>query len=633
MRRLRLYISIRTKLILMVAGTLVLAIAATSYLVRGLVFENILKNKKTTVDILTASLVHDIKYDSDTKHNADIDQVIAKYITYYRVIQEISYFDINRTIVADSDPKRVGQKTEDHDIVDAITVAKPSLRVTRQDWRDLGLRSVAPILKGSSVVGAIVIDVSIRDIEQTLAAIDRRIALIMVGTVILASAALFFLVRHTILRRLSKLIDVTHEIAQGRYDIEVLDTRKDEIGELGRAFMRMTSDLKRSIEEIDRYNKHLEEMVQEGTAQLQTAYRDLQAAHGQAVQNEKMASLGVLIAGVAHEINTPVGAIVNVTRSMENAVEILPQTLAAYGKEEGVSSDVMMVCLQELIQAARLSRKSHSYKEVRLIEQLLREHGIDRSNEKAATLARLNFANAERIVKYIDCFKVDAFFSLAECVAGISQAATISAASSQKIGEIVRALKYYAYSDKDKVETIQLNDSIHTALVLLRNSLKGSVSISTDLDPQLPCIPCTSEIHQVWTNLLHNAGDAINEMGEDYAGVLVITSCKTDDKVLVKVTDNGIGIPAEKLGKVFDPFFTTKDIGKGTGLGLSIVSGIIKKHNGTVRVESRRGHTVFEISLPLTGCLRDPEEVLTRTEPDGDGTRVSIAGTGGGHDD
>lgn len=622
----------------MVAGTLVLAIASTSYFIRGLVYENILRNKKTTVEILTSSLVHDIKYNFDIKGSTDIgaasiDEVIAKYVTYYRVIQKISYFDTERTNVADSDPEHVGQKTDDPDITETITMAKPSLRVTRRDWTDLGLRSTAPILKGSSVVGAIVIDVSIKDIEQTLAAIDRRIALILAVTVLLASATLFVLVRHIILQRLSKLINVTHQIAEGKYDIEVLDARKDEIGELGRAFTRMTSDLKRSKEEIDGYNKHLEEMVQEGIAQLQKAYEDLQAAHSQVVLNEKMASLGVLIAGVAHEINTPVGAILNVTRSMEETIETLPQTFAAFQKDGNVSSDAMMVCLQELIQAARQSRKSHSYKEVRSVELMLREHGIDGSNEKATILARLNFADQDRIEKYIECFRVDSFFALAECLAGISQATTISVASSQKIAEIVRALKYYAYSDKDKVEAIQINDSIQSALILLRNSLKGSVTIATDLASDLPPVPCTSEVHQVWTNLLHNACDAINEMGEEYGGELGITSRLSDDHVLVSITDNGIGIPPDKIDKVFDPFFTTKDIGKGTGLGLSIVSGIIKKHNGTVRVESRRGHTVFEIRLPLTGCLGETTEGAIPGEPEAEGTRIAVASAGDGHGD
>jgi signal transduction histidine kinase len=175
----------------------------------------------------------------------------------------------------------------------------------------------------------------------------------------------------------------------------------------------------------------------------------------------------------------------------------------------------------------------------------------------------------------------------------------ISQTSSQKIAEIVRALKYYAYSDNAKVDLVQINDSIGTALVLLRSQLKHSVVTSTEYDSDLPLIPCTSDIHQVWTNLLTNACDAIAERPEAGHGRIAIRTRRDGAFVVASVTDNGGGIPTEALDRIFDPFFTTKDIGKGTGLGLSIVSGIVKRHGGTIRVDSERGRTTFEVSLPV----------------------------------
>jgi C4-dicarboxylate-specific signal transduction histidine kinase len=175
------------------------------------------------------------------------------------------------------------------------------------------------------------------------------------------------------------------------------------------------------------------------------------------------------------------------------------------------------------------------------------------------------------------------FLKLADAYGSIAQGVAIAETSSQKIAEIVRALKYYARSDTDRVESIQINESIHIALVLLRNHLKNRVRVETDLAPGLPPVLGTGELNQIWTNLLTNACDAIEESGPDHAGLVHVATLRAEDK----------------LQKVFDPFYTTKDIGKGTGLGLSIVSGIVTKLGGTVTVTSRPGATTFEISLRL----------------------------------
>lgn len=604
MRHIDFSISLRTKLILMVAGTLVLSIIVIGYLIRGIVYQNIVNNKMKTVDILTASLVHDIKYDYDVQRRENVEEIIAKFMTYYRIIRDISFYNRDFLNIADSDPKLVGQTAKDPAIIAAISLAKPSVHITNSDWKNLGIRSIAPILQGSRIVGAIVMDISIEDIQVTLSAIDRRIATILIIAVLLASIVLFIMLRGSILLRLSRLITVTQQIASGNYDIQVRDDWKDEIGELAQAFNRMTTDLRKSKEELEDYNKHLEERVQDATSQLLNAYENLKNAQSQLVLNEKMASLGVLTTGIAHEINTPVGAILNVSRNLENKIKSLPKVLEAFKKEPDIPVTQMVACLEDLLQASCNPYQATSYKETRMIENLLREHGIRNFKEMANSLTRLNFTDQEKILKYIDCFRLPSFFFLVESFGSIVQAAKISEASSRKIAEIVRALKFYAYTDKDRVELTQVNESIQTALVLLRNRFKHTVNVSTKLDPDLPKIPCTSEINQVWTNLVSNACDAVEAMGNDYPGEILISTQKGGDQIMVTVTDNGIGIPEEKIEKIFDPFFTTKDIGKGTGLGLSIVSGILNKHDGTIHVRSHRGRTVFEIALPVGSTLR-----------------------------
>jgi signal transduction histidine kinase len=256
--------------------------------------------------------------------------------------------------------------------------------------------------------------------------------------------------------------------------------------------------------------------------------------------------------------------------------------------------------LDSLIETACNPKPSLSYKEIRVIETLLRDQGIENFREVTSHLIKLNVHDQDDILKYMDLFRIPSFFSLVESFGSIAQAATLAETSSQKVMEIVRALKYYSYTDKDKVEMIQINESIQASLVLCSNRVKHTIDVATEWAPDLPNIPCTSEINQIWTNLLNNACDAIEEMGEDYPGKIEIQTHHGDDEVRITIADNGAGIPEEKMDKIFDPFFTTKDIGKGTGLGLSIVSGILKKHHGTIGVTSQRGHTVFEIAIPVS---------------------------------
>lgn len=612
-------LSIRTRIILMVIGTMVLAILASAYFIRRLISDHILKQRLTTVEILTTSVLHDLTY-SGTRDLQGSGQIIAKYMTYYRVISGITIYGPDSLSVASSTPKAVHKRTRDPEILAAIARARPTLHVSRPDLQNLGIRSVAPILQGSRIIGAVAVDVSIQDIQLTLSAIDRHIATMMGIELVLITVALFVLLRGTILLRLQRLMEVTQQLTAGNYAIQINDTQDDEIGKLTRAFNLMASDLRRSQEQIASYNRRLEQRVLEATAELQKTYENLQSAQSQLVLNEKMASLGVLIAGVAHEINTPVGAILNVSRTLETHLDALPRNLELLRLDAELPVSLVVECLDELRKCACEPSHTVSVREQRAVEAKLREQGVPRWQERGTVLCRLNFTDLERIERYATCFQRDAFFAVAESYAGIAQAGTISQTSSQKIGEIVRALKYYAYSDNTRVETIEINESIATALVLLRNQLKHAVTVTTDYAPDLPKAPCTSEIHQVWTNLVSNAMDAIAEGPEREKGVIAIHTRRDGYTVVVRITDNGIGIAANKLDRIFDPFYTTKDIGRGTGLGLSIVSGIIKRHAGSIRVESEPGRTEFEVVLPTRladqGPLADEAAGAAKRTPD-----------------
>lgn len=590
-------LSIRTKVLLIVAGTLIVANFIATMVVRNLVYEYAVGQKIATADILASSFVHDVKYVLDVNQEGSTQDIIAKYTSYYRNIQEIAFFDSTLRNVADSDPKRIGAITSDPDVIQALRAARPSTRTTRLSNEDFGIRSVSPILRGSKITGAAVIYLSVQDINETIAKVDQSIVILQVLKTIIVCLALYVLIRQVILTRLTRLIDATHQIARGEYDVALPDRPADEIAELATALNRMSADLKRSRQELDDYNRQLESRVQEQTAALQQTYENLKNAQSHLVMNEKMASLGVLIAGVAHEINTPVGAILNVSRNLARMLATLPAALLPFWRGGGIAPQAMESCLDDLRQANSKSGEVSSYRDAKRVETLLVENGVADARRKATVLTRLCLTDESRITPHLECYREAPFLRLAETYGSIAQGVAITETSSQKIAEIVRALKYYARSDMDRMDPIQVNDSIQVALILLRNHLKSRVSVVTDLTPDLPPVLGTGEMNQIWTNLLTNACDAIDELGPDRPGQVEIRTWREGDHVLTSVTDNGAGIPAEKLEKVFDPFYTTKDIGKGTGLGLSIVSGIVKKLGGTVTVSSRPGWTSFQVSL------------------------------------
>jgi C4-dicarboxylate-specific signal transduction histidine kinase len=591
------HLSIRAKVLIIVAGTLIIANFISTMLVRDLVYRYAVGQKLATADILAASFVHDVKNVLDVNQQGTTQDIIAKYTSYYRNIRQIAFFDPTLHDVADSEPTKIGTITTDPDILEALRAARPSTRTTRVGYQDFSIRSVSPILRGSKITGAAVIYLSVQDITETIAKVDRSIIILQVAITVVVCLALYVLIRQIILLRLNRLIDATHQIARGEYDVALPDRPADEIAELATALNRMSADLKRSRQELDNYNRHLEAMVREQTATLQQTYEDLKNAQSHLVLNEKMASLGVLIAGIAHEINTPVGAILNVSRNLARMLATLPASLRPFWHSTEIAPDAMASCLEDLRLANSKSGAVSSYRDAKRVETLLVENGVPESRRKATVLARLSLTEASQITPHLDCLRDRSFLQLAEAYGSIAQGVAITETSSQKISEIVRALKYYARSDMDRMDPIQVNDSIQVALVLLRNQLKSRVSVVTNLAADLPPVLGTGEMNQIWTNLLTNACDAIEDLGPDSPGEVEIRTWRDGDLVLTSVTDNGVGIPADKLEKVFDPFYTTKDIGKGTGLGLSIVSGIVKKLGGTVSVTSRPGCTTFQVAL------------------------------------
>ena len=167
--------------------------------------------------------------------------------------------------------------------------------------------------------------------------------------------------------------------------------------------------------------------------------------------------------------------------------------------------------------------------------------------------------------------------------------------SAARISELVKAIKEYSYMDQGPVQEVDLHQGLESTLLILKHRLKSGIEVIREYDRTLPRICARpSELNQVWTNLIINAIEAMNDNGE-----LRIRTAREVDFALVEVIDNGSGIAPEIQSRIFDPFFTTKEVGEGTGLGLDIVHRIVHEHGGNVRFESRDGETRFQVRLPL----------------------------------
>ena len=170
--------------------------------------------------------------------------------------------------------------------------------------------------------------------------------------------------------------------------------------------------------------------------------------------------------------------------------------------------------------------------------------------------------------------------------------------SGSRISQLVGSIKEYTYMDQGQVQEVDIQHGLENTLKILSHKLRD-VTLQREYDPNLPSIlgRC-SEWNQVWTNLIDNAVDALQEKAKDEAHIHVITRCE-QAFVMVEIHDNGPGVPAEIQPRIFDPFFTTKDVGKGTGLGLDISYRIIRQHHGTIELQSKPGNTRFIVRLPI----------------------------------
>ena len=381
--------------------------------------------------------------------------------------------------------------------------------------------------------------------QATIISLLLTFVLVVIGIAILYST---IRVVKKLIEPIHALVNATEAVSAGNLDVKANILSKDELGQLAESFNRMAQDLKHNINELEEYKNELEIKVAQRTKELEKsnidlseAYKKLQSAQTQLVHSEKMASLGQLVAGVAHELNNPINFIYGNMPHLKNYINDFKNLLNKYEEVD------------------------YNDKDKEFINELKEE------------------INWEFILPDLDLL-------IKDCHNG-----------AQRAKDIIQDLKKFSRLGEAEFKYSDITEGIESTLNLLVNSLKNRIEIIKDFAAieKIECYP--DQLNQVFMNLLSNAIQAMpQEKIDNKEAKIWITTKKENNRIKIVIRDNANGIPEENLKKIFDPFFTTKTVGEGTGLGLSITYGIIEKHKGKIEVESTPGEgTTFKIELPI----------------------------------
>jgi len=350
--------------------------------------------------------------------------------------------------------------------------------------------------------------------------------------------------------------------------------------------------LRERTEELKKKNESLEETLNR-----------LNEMHNQLIIQEKMASLGKLSAGMAHELNNPAAAAqrgaaqLQATFSRWQDIQLRMTDFKLNDKQMRRILALDQITNDQARKPAELTALDRSDMESTL-EQWLHEQGIKIAGELISALVNLGY-DQNSLESLANEFTLSQFAVLIEWIGikfEIYRLVSEIGLGTSRIVELVKALKTYTHMDQAPIDSVNVHEGLNNTLIILHNKLKIGVKVVKEYAEDLPEIQAfAGELNQVWTNIIDNAVDAMK--GE---GILTIRTRWEDPWIVVEIEDNGLGIPQENQTRIFDPFFTTKGPREGTGLGLNISRNlIVKKHHGQISVKSKPGKTCFMIRLPL----------------------------------
>ncbi len=548
MSRLSMKFSLRTKTIVgvaSIAALLLLVLLVTVFqLLNDLVDNNVKKSADTTVSLFVSTTKNAfLSYDLASL-DADVSEILTNpNIAYVKVkdkdgnvfVEKGNQEALSRDFIADN----------------SVSEADDGIYDTR-----------APIMVGNTLYGYVEIGLNIASVTESVSRVKSWTVTLALLEFILVGLCSYLLGSFLMLQLRQLHEGARHlgdAVKSNNYKEVFVPVRgRDELSELAEAFNQLVERLKeeneqrqRAQDELKELNTLLEEKVQDRTSllnqknfQLQEANKDLKETQVQLLQAEKMASVGQLAAGVAHEINNPVGFV-------GSNIATLSEYVATY--------QMIFAQINVALEAKDEKTRNTALSE---LEKMLANQDMAFINEDISEL-------------------------LADSQEGL-----------HRVAEIVKGLKLFSRVDSDQMQQHNINDCVRTTLAMVNNQLKYICTVETHLGRVPDVTMNVGKISQVITNLLINAGQAIEATGKN--GRIVITTCTVNNFVELRVEDTGCGIPASHLDKLFNPFFTTKPEGQGTGLGLSISFGIAQEHGGSLSATSIEGESsTFTLMLPI----------------------------------
>lgn len=542
-----------------------------------------------------------------TEENYNSIQTVISWAREDENFEFIAVYDKDRQLLGAFPSERTYDFSTLNNLPDNLNDAD-TLFVTKTSWETT--------LTGT---GAIFIGYNTSYLEELQNKTAATFTLIILG-LIAAIVIIVIALARNITRPLVRLKEVVENVKEDDTHYRANVTQgSPEVRVVAKAFNEMLEEListqRKRLFEVERHSRTLSEnnnklqkayiSLEERSEQLslekersEQAFKELQQAQVKLIESEKLAVLGQLVAGIAHEVNTPVGAITSAIEEVDKDFHITLKNLihiTDHLNEDDVPlyleySDRVIDFDKEL--STREQRKAR-----RSIEEELAGLAPEQRDYFSRKLSNVGFSK-DHIRDILPLLKsdmadriVESYFQL-----GMSQVHVRDIKIAVKrIAMLVKALKHYSRSDQEEKSSTNLKEDLENTLIILNNKLKRGIKVVKDLNPvpDLYCYP--GRLNQVWTNLLHNAIQAMGGAGEIKLGL----SC-ADNIIKVSVQDNGKGIPEESLGRIFDPYFTTKEKGEGTGLGLSISREIVEKHKGSISVSSVPGNTVFTVNIPVS---------------------------------
>jgi signal transduction histidine kinase len=317
-------------------------------------------------------------------------------------------------------------------------------------------------------------------------------------------------------------------------------------------------------------------------------------------QRDRLAGLGKLSAGLAHELNNPASAAKRAASQLRTILKRVRDASLELGRRDLTAAEKSEIEKLEASVVQRDGPPPDALTASDLEEQLdslLRSHGQNDLWQLAADLARKNFEPAllEQLFATLDADTARAALVRISSSVEIADLLNQIESSTSRISDLVGAIKEYTFMDQAPIQNVDIVKTLETTLTILNHKLKRGVAVQRDYQ-KIPLLVNSfgSELNQVWTNIIDNAIDAMGGKGE-----LRVRVYREDNCAVVEIADNGPGISPAVEPHIFEPFFTTKGVGEGTGLGLDTVQRIVKKHRGNIQVRSKPGDTRFQVWLPL----------------------------------